>query len=148
MSVLKLLDLPPVWTLAAMAVVWFMADVWAPLGDWGFWPGALLMAAGLAVAIWAAVHMMRQKTSVIPGATPTALVTDGPFARSRNPIYLADLIILVGWCLVCGTLAGLLILIFLYDILRRRFVLPEEERLRATFGEAFETYANAVPRWF
>lgn len=147
MSVLKFFDLPPVWTILSMAVAWFMASVWAPLGDWSVWPGGALIIAGLGLTVWAAAHLVRHKTTVIPGGDPTTLVTDGPFAFSRNPIYLADMIILTGWSIACGTLAGLLMLIFLYDILQKRFILPEEARLRASFGDAFDAYAANVRRW-
>lgn len=147
MTALARLDFPPVWLLAAMAVVWFMAEVWAPLGDWLLWPGVALMLGGLGLAIWAASRFVPAGTTVVPHRAPSALVTDGPYRFSRNPIYLADLAILAGWALAFGTVAGLLVLIPLQQVLERRFVLPEEQRLAAAFGEDFARYRSRVRRW-
>jgi len=147
MKALEIIDLPPVWTVAAMAVAWFMAEVWAPLGAMLVWPGAAVMAAGVGLAVWAGLEFRRERTTIVPGRDPSALVTGGPYRFSRNPIYLADLAILAGWCLALGTLAGLVLLIPLHHVLTRRFVLPEEARLRAHFPDEWPGYAERVRRW-
>lgn len=144
---MRYLDLPPVWLAAHMALAWGMAEVWAPLGTALLWPGRALIVAALLVMVWAAVTMRRHRTTLMPGAAPDALVTGGPFRWSRNPIYLADLVILAGWCLSLGTVAGLLLLIPLHRVLTRRFVEPEERRLAAAFPEAFRTFATSTRRW-
>ena len=147
MRLLARLDLPPVWLVLFMGVAWFMAEVWAPLGDWGLWPGRLLIAAGLALAVWAAIRFRAARTPLMPGAEPAGLVTDGPYRFSRNPIYVADMAILAGWALVQGTLAGLLLLIPFALVLESRFIRPEEARLAAAFGADYDRYRSAVRRW-
>ncbi|MGF1445708.1 MAG: methyltransferase family protein [Pikeienuella sp.] len=147
MHLLKTLDLPPVWLVLFMGLAWFMAEVWAPLGDALLWPGRVLILAGLAVAVWAVFTLHRGGTTVIPHQEPGALVTAGPFAWSRNPIYVADLAILAGWCLTLGTVAGLVLLGGLYVVLESRFIRPEERRLAAAFGDDFAAYAARVRRW-
>jgi len=141
------IDLPPVWLVLFGALAWFMAEVWAPLGSLLLWPGLAIMAASLALADWAIHAMRRQATTPNPHGEPTALVTGGPFRFSRNPIYLADMGLLAGWCLALGTLAGLVLLAPLYVVLGSRFIRPEEARLAAAFGEPYRAYAARVRRW-
>ncbi len=147
MSALKWLDLPPIWLAGGMVLVAMMAAVWAPLGDSVVSLGWAMIVFGLGVAIWAVRTLVRAGTTAVPHQQPDQLVTDGPFAYSRNPIYLADLVILAGWCLVQGTAAGLVLVGGLYAVLELRFVRPEEARLRAAFGRAFDAYCAGVRRW-
>lgn len=143
----RFLDWPPVWLGLAMAVVWMMAEVWAPLGAPVRWLGVATAAVALVLAGWAALTFARARTTLIPGQPPSVMVTHGPFRFSRNPIYLADLLILAGWALWLGTLAGLVLVPVLLWTLERRFILPEEAALAERFGDDFRAYADRVPRW-
>jgi len=147
MSLLRHLDYPPVWLGLHMAVAWFMAQVWAPLGDWGVWPGRGLIGLGLALMVWSALAFRRARTTLVPHRAPAALVETGPYRRSRNPIYLADLLILAGWAILLGAPAALLLLAPLYSVLLTRFVLKEEAVLKAGLGAPYEAYLDRVPRW-
>lgn len=147
MSLLRHLDYPPVWLILHMAVAWFMASVWAPLGDMGLLPGAALIAGGLGIMVWAAAAFRRAATTIVPHREPSALVETGPYRRSRNPIYLADLLILAGWALALGAPAALLLLAPLLQVLTTRFVVKEEALLAARLGEAYDSYRARVPRW-
>jgi hypothetical protein len=51
--------------------------------------GGLLMLAALALIAWSALWFWRKKTTIEPHHTPTALIVEGPYRLSRNPIYLA-----------------------------------------------------------
>ena len=53
-------------------------------------------AAGVVLLVWAIMTLRRHGTTVLPDVGATALVTDGPYWRYRNPIYLADVMILLG----------------------------------------------------
>ncbi|GMG82217.1 isoprenylcysteine carboxylmethyltransferase family protein [Paralimibaculum aggregatum] len=141
------LDLPPVWLLGFMAAAWGVARLSAPLGGWAVWPGVALVAAGLALAVWAALEMRRRGTTVMPHAMPDALVASGPFRLSRNPIYLADLAVLAGWSLALGSPHGVLLAWPLALVLEARFIRPEEARLAARFGAGFAAYRARVRRW-
>lgn len=147
MSALRHLDYPPVWLLAFMALAWRLAEIWAPTGEALLWPGRVLIGLGLAVMVWAAWEMHRARTTIIPHRRPDALVSSGPFAWSRNPIYLADLAILAGWCLSLGAPHLAVLAWPLALVLEARFIRPEEGRLREGFGPAFEAYAGRVRRW-
>ena len=58
--------------------------------------GLTIGAAGIALLVWAILTLRRHGTTVLPDVGATALVTDGPYWRFRNPIYLADVMILLG----------------------------------------------------
>ena len=77
---------------------------------------------------------------------PQALVTTGPFAYSRNPIYLAFAIPLSSLAVysVAGALFGL---VLYFAAMTLVVVRPEERDLRRGFGEAFDAWAARTPRW-
>ncbi len=83
----------------------------------------------------------------MPHRDPSALVADGPYRFSRNPIYLADLGILAGWSLWLGTPLGLLLVWPLKVVLERRFVLPEESVLARDLGRPYLDWKARVRRW-
>lgn len=147
---MKWIDLPPVWLAAAMAVVWIgarMSPVAAVFAPYTRPLGVIVIAAGLILMMWSVWTMMRYKTTVIPHRSASALVTSGPFSISRNPIYLADAMILAGWALMLGAVVGLLLVPAFVFTIKRRFILGEEARLRASFGREFEEWSSRVRRW-
>lgn len=150
MNALRLIDLPPVWLLGFGALGYGLAKH-APLlrfdGPIPFGAGVALILGGLALALWAVLAFARARTTVMPRSQPSALVTEGPFRLSRNPIYLADALILIGWAACLGALSALLLAPAFIWIIERRFIADEEAGLRAAFPEAFARYADRVRRW-
>ncbi|MEM6679612.1 MAG: isoprenylcysteine carboxylmethyltransferase family protein [Pseudomonadota bacterium] len=142
-----IIDIPPVWTLLAMAGAYGIADVFPGFGSGTVAPGIAIMVVGFTIAIWAVVTLMNAQTSVMPRAKPSLLVRAGPYRYSRHPIYLADLVILGGWCVVTGQLATLLLIFPLGWLLYRRFAKPEEERLERRFGHGYRAWHAETPRW-
>lgn len=144
----KWLDLPPIWLIAMMALIYLDATMIAPWPGYPMpWLGGGVMAAGVALAGWAALGFRAAKTTIIPHQTANALITTGAFAYSRNPIYLADAIVLSGWALIWGAaLPFLFVAIFIW-IINVRFIRPEERRLAEAFGDDFAAYRSTVRRW-
>ena len=103
---------------------------------------------GGCLTVAALVEFARSKTTVIPHLDPTALITGGVFRWTRNPIYLADALILAGFALIWGKVLGLILVPALALLLDRRFIRGEEARLSTAFGEAFAAYAAQTRRWF
>jgi protein-S-isoprenylcysteine O-methyltransferase Ste14 len=105
------------------------------------WPGAALVLVGEAIRVWAAGHLVKNER----------LVTSGPYAHVRNPLYLGRLCIFAGLCVMLRLPyeAGWLVLIvglgvfFGYYLPRKERVEPD--RLRELHGEAFESYRREVP---
>lgn len=141
------LDYPPLWLALALALTWGTGALWPLAIPYGAWAGVALAVAGVALMLAAAWRMAAHRTTLLPHLNPSALVTDGPFALTRNPIYLGDALILLGAILGWGALWALPLLPAFVWIVTRRFILPEEARLRAAFGEAFESWAARTPRW-
>jgi protein-S-isoprenylcysteine O-methyltransferase Ste14 len=140
-------NLPPVWLLAFMGLAWGVSRVTAPGPAWLAWAGWGLVAAGLALAVWAALCFRAARTSIVPRERPSALVTSGPYRLSRNPIYLADLVILAGVALILRAPWALGLLAPFQQVLLRLFVLPEEAVLEAELGRRYLDYKARVRRW-
>ena len=143
----KWLDLPPIWLIAMMALAYIIAGV-LPMPGWPMpWLGGAAMVLGIGLAVWAALSFRAQKTSIIPHETPKNLITGGAFSYSRNPIYLADLIVLIGWCLIWGAALPFAVAPVFAWIITNRFIEPEEARLIDAFGDRFKTYKGTTRRW-
>lgn len=140
-------DYPPIWLAGFIAATLAIGWLW-PAGP-GFLvlPGWLLVGASLALMVWAALYFRRARTTINPHGQPGTLITGGPFALSRNPIYLADAILLLGLSLACRALPALILIPVFMAIITRRFILPEEARLTAAFPASFPAYAARVRRW-
>ena len=142
---MKWIDLPPVWLLAGLAVAW----VWRWPQHWSgtLWGGLACLAVAVLLMAAAFAAFRRARTTVVPRQIPTAMVTSGVFRYSRNPIYLADLLILAGFSLIWGSVPGLALVPVLAGVLQTRFIRDEEARLSETFGAEFEAYRDATRRW-
>jgi protein-S-isoprenylcysteine O-methyltransferase Ste14 len=109
--------------------------------------GWLLVAVFAGWNGWALLIMARRRTALLPGGTTTALIESGPFARSRNPLYVGLLVLSAGLSLLAGSLWAVVVLPLEWALLRWGAVLPEERYLAATFGSAYTEYAGRVRRW-
>lgn len=147
----KWLDIPPVWLVGALALAWAQTT-WLSLGlsfggVWADFLGGLLVGAGLLLIGLAALEFRRHRTTIIPHQEAERLITSGIFSRTRNPIYLADSLILAGLILRWDAVLALpLVPLFLW-LIERRFVIPEELRLKRKFLASFTAYAQQTRRW-
>ncbi len=144
---MKHLNMPPVWLIGFMAAAWGLARLWAPLGDMLLWPGLGLVAVGIALIVWSALAFRRARTTIVPHQPPSALVEAGPYRFSRNPIYLADLVILAGLALTLGAPLALILLVPFHAVLLRLFILPEEAVLARDLGQPYLDFKTRVRRW-
>lgn len=144
--------LPPL-LLTALLMAATAAGAWAgwrlPLsGPWRVLGGAVLLA-GLALMLWAAASFRRARTTLDP-RTPgraSTLVNGGPFAISRNPMYLGMALMLAGWAVLLAVPAGLAgVAVFVLWIDRRQ-IPPEEAAMRQLFGADYAAYCARVRRW-
>jgi len=91
--------------------------------------------------------MMRAKTTFDPNAEPDHLVTSGPFGITRNPMYLANTLLLIGVAFITG-IAWFLIFAFLAAFATQKLAIEKEEKiLAAKFGKKYRDYAKRVRRW-
>lgn len=108
--------------------------------------GAVLMAASLLWVLVAQTQMGASWRIGIDGARATALVRHGLFARSRNPIFLAMRLELLGLFLVLPGVAAAAVLVA-GEILMQVQVRLEEQHLAAQHGAAYADYCARVRRW-
>ena len=110
------------------------------------WIGIALCGASL---VWFAVTLKSFGASFrigIDKAAPDRLVTNGVFAISRNPIYLAFISFITGMFLVYPNFSIILVLI-LFAVVIHRQVLREEKFLRGHYGQEYEEYCRRVRRY-
>jgi protein-S-isoprenylcysteine O-methyltransferase Ste14 len=109
--------------------------------------GALALGAGLALVLWSSSTLSRARTAILPHHPATRLVTSGPFAWSRNPIYLGELCLIAGFGGVEGSLAYLIAAAVFVMAMTHFAIRREEAHLAARFGTDWEAYAARVRRW-
>ena len=113
----------------------------------GRYAGILLIVLALPLAAVAIRAMIRAKTHFDPYKPSTALLTDGPYRFTRNPMYVALLALAAGIALLCNS-AWMLFGLFPAAIVLRFGVIAREERyLERKFGDAYRRYLGRVRRW-
>lgn len=151
MRKLELLIPPPVITALCALGMWgagkvIRLEMNLPGNTW--LAGAMALAA-LTLFLLAGRHMFRVKTTVSP-FTPersSTLINDGVFRYTRNPMYLAALLLLIAWGLFLGNLSAFIFPVLFFLYLTRFQILPEEKILAKNFGEAYAAYKLKTRRW-
>ena len=107
----------------------------------------MLVAAFAVWNAWALVTVAKHRTALLPGGATTTVIDRGPFAWSRNPLYIGLLVASAGVGLLAGSLWALVALPLEWALLRWGAVLPEERYLAAKFGASYTDYTARVRRW-
>lgn len=109
--------------------------------------GALLLAAGFSLRVWATFFFYQQRMKVISLAPQDSLITSGPYRFSRNPLYLGgNVFIFFGAGLVLGSPAALIVTAAHLPLVDW-FIRREERQLERQFGAAWARYRSQVRRW-
>ena len=109
--------------------------------------GVVIAAAGLVLAGWAARTFHRAKTPVNPFQPSTALVREGPFRFSRNPMYVGMSILAVGLAIVVKSFWPILFLPVSLVVVYATVIRREERYLSTRFGAAYDDYRRDVRRF-
>ena len=130
---MKYLDYPPVWLLAFMCAAYALAGVGGgftvpPLVALVGW---ILIALGVGLMGVAAFTMWQHKTTVIPHKRPSAI----------------DVFTLAGFALLCGSSMGIVLVPAFMAVIQKRFIIEEEQKLRAGFPQDFSVWAKKTRRW-
>jgi protein-S-isoprenylcysteine O-methyltransferase Ste14 len=144
---------PPVIYVVAIALS-VVLGMFYPLPWIGDIFGDILVGAGWVAlfgvaALWVTAirTMVRAKTTLNPNAEPDHLVTSGPFGITRNPMYLANTLLLIGVSFITG-IGWFLLFAFLAAFATQKLAIEKEEKmLAAKFGKKYRDYAKRVRRW-
>lgn len=143
---------PPIVGLLAAALMWLCSHYLPALTL--FVPyhkvfAFLLGGVGFVFDLVAITAFIRYKTTINPlnPDTTSALVTSGIYTRTRNPMYVGLLLLLIGWGFyLSNVLAALWLPVFVFYITRFQ-IEPEESKLTEKFGSTFLAYKQSVRRW-
>jgi protein-S-isoprenylcysteine O-methyltransferase Ste14 len=116
---------------------------------WSIAAGIALMALGEALRFWG-VSIVGAETRTTGTVGGTYLITSGPFAYVRNPLYVGNMMLYAGVGLMSMALFPWLLAaaVLWFYIQYRLIVTREEEYLASTFGDAYQEYVSSVPRFF
>jgi len=147
----------PVWILRALSTYrgFFYVPILGLLAtifyreweeDFIIWPlGIGIIITGFLIRLWATKHIGRRMAWLKKkGKT---LVTTGPYAIVRNPLYIGNILIVMGLS-VLSELAWSIPFVFLYFFTLYHLVaIYEEKKLLERWGDEYRVYMNEVPRW-
>ena len=127
-------------SITRIPLPWLYRQLW-PYGIWPFWIGAAVTVAGLLFAVWARRYIGTNWSSEVTIKQDHELITTGPYALVRHPIYTGILTGFLGTAIALSQVRGfigfVLIFLVLWAKLRR-----EEEWMRSQFGETYTTYTQ------
>ncbi len=127
-------------TTTRIPLPWLYRELW-PSGIWPFWIGAAVTVGGLLFAVWARRHLASNWSSSVTIKQGHELITTGPYALVRHPIYTGILTGFLGTAIALSQVRGVIgfVLIFVMLLAKLR---TEEEWMRSQFGETYATYAH------
>ncbi len=114
-----------------------------PVGEWRFWAGVAMTAGGLLFSVWGRRHLGRNWSRAVTVKQDHELITSGPYALVRHPIYTGLLLGILGSSVALGQWRGLLAFALVFIALLNKLRL-EEQWMRAQFGETYVTYTRRV----
>ena len=141
---------PPLMVLAGIItqlLIGYIAPVEPTLSETWQYIGIALMVLGFATILLAARSFRKHETTIIPDGQPSTLMVGGLFAYSRNPIYLAMAVLLIGSGLAIGQIWALIVVPLFVLLVQQIWIVKEEENLETEFGQIYRNYKMRVRRW-
>ncbi|MCL5245402.1 isoprenylcysteine carboxylmethyltransferase family protein [Cellulophaga sp. 20_2_10] len=148
------LKLPPVVVVFIFGLLMYVLARFLPFGIFDFFGRTTLLKGLLVVMIFvlgaSTYKFFKAKTTVNPKDLDktSTLVTSGVYAYTRNPMYLAMLLLLIAWGLYLGNAFNSLLAAGFVSYINAYQIKPEEEVLTTKFGKEFTMYTKKVRRWF
>lgn len=148
------LKLPPIIVALIFGLFMFVLAQFLPVGYFDFFGRKVLifgfLLAALLIGVVALIQFYRAKTTIKPMdvSKVTRLVTNGIFHYTRNPMYLALLLVLLAWGFWLGNAFNSLIAAGFVSYMNTFQILPEEQVLTGRFGKEYQQYLTQVRRWF
>lgn len=135
--------------LVLPGVVAFLVPVLlSPEDGFSQWWGLLPLAGGTTLLLACVREFyVAGRGTLAPWAPPSSLVTSGVYRWTRNPMYVAVLLILSGWTVGFESSTLALYTLTMLVVFHLRILLHEEPWLARTFGDAWTNYRTRVRRW-
>ena len=147
------LKVPPPLVMLDVALLMWLASLAVPGLAWDMAArtvcAVVLGALGMGIAVAGVVSFIKARTTVNPlkpGAA-SSLVTTGLYRLSRNPMYLGDVVILIGWAVFLSNAVSFLLVSVFVLYINRFQIGPEEKALAGLFGAGYAVYQSRVRRW-
>ena len=109
--------------------------------------GLVLMVAGAVLAIAGVLAFRRARTTILPFRAASAMVRDGPYRFTRNPMYVGMTLAYLGLSLAFNSAWPILLLPLVLVAMVKLVITKEEEYLEAVFGDEYRAYRRDVRRW-
>lgn len=109
--------------------------------------GLGLGIAGVILLVWSVMTLVHHRTTVLPHRGASVLVTSGPYRRFRNPIYLGDVLLLLGLAELTKNVWLVIAAVFFALLVTKLAIEPEEKHLEAKFGDSWRAYVAHSRRW-
>ena len=109
--------------------------------------GAVLFIIGLLIGIAGLRGLSAAATNISTDLPTTALVVDGIYGRSRNPLYLAMTLAYIGLAIAAGSVWAIALLLPMLVLMHVGVISREEEYLKREFGDMYRQYKSRVRRW-
>ena len=110
--------------------------------------GAALAVGGFVMIAMGTRRFLAAGTNIPPTLPTTALVVDGIYQRTRNPLYLGMTLVYLGLGVAAASLWAVGLVVPLIGVINAGVVAREERYLERKFGDAYRAYKARVPRWF
>lgn len=141
---------PPLVALAAILIgellTWILPVAIIPEGL-RFPLGLLFVVGGIALFLYCATRFKKAGTGIPPWTTTTKIITSGVYQYSRNPIYVAFGMVVLGIAFAVNSLWMALMLVPFVIIINKTAIEKEEKYLEEKFKEEYLTYKQKVRRW-
>jgi protein-S-isoprenylcysteine O-methyltransferase Ste14 len=121
----------------------WLSERFLPLSTAFYWIGLVMLATGLALAVWARRHLGRNWSGIVTVKQDHELIRSGPYGLARHPIYTGLLLAILGTAVAIGEWRGLIA----FALITAAFVLKfktEERFMSETFGEQYARYRAEV----
>ncbi len=119
---------------------WLYRQLW-PSNLWSFCVGAAVTVAGLLFAVWARQHLGSNWSRAVTIKQGHELITTGPYAVVRHPIYTGILTGFLGTAIALSQVRGIIGFVLVLLVFWAKFRM-EEEWMRSQFGDTYATYVH------
>ena len=109
--------------------------------------GTVLVVSGFVMIGLGTRRFVAAGTNIPPNLPTTALVVDGVYGRTRNPLYLGSTLVYLGLSVAAGSLWAIMLVVPLLWVVNVGVIAREESYLERKFGDAYRAYKARVRRW-